>query len=136
MMAELATDPGLHGLMAEFDNADALLAASKKTYAAGYRRLDAFSPFPVHGLSEAVGYRKRLLPWLVLAGGILGVGLCYLATLSLANQVVMYFQGFALPLWGVPVCLTAAVSIGVLSSLPPAAIAVRMTITEALRHGE
>jgi len=72
MMAELATDPGLHGLMAEFDNADALLAASKKTYAAGYRRLDAFSPFPVHGLSEAVGYRKRLLPWLVLAGGILG----------------------------------------------------------------
>ena len=71
-----------------------------------------------------------------LAGGILGVGLCYLATLALSNQVVMYFQGFALPLWGVPICLIAAVSIGVLSSLPPAAIAVRTTITEALRHGE
>lgn len=72
MMTETAKDPGLHGLMAEFQNADALLEASKKTYAAGYRRLDAFTPFPVHGLSEAVGYRKRLLPWLVLAGGILG----------------------------------------------------------------
>ena len=71
-----------------------------------------------------------------LAGGILGVGLCYLATLALANQSVMYIQGFALPWWGVPVCLIAAVSIGVLSSLPPAAIAVRMTITEALRHGD
>ena len=71
-----------------------------------------------------------------LVGGILGVGLCSLTTLALANQVVMYFQGFGLPLWGVPVCLIAAVSIGVLSSLPPAAIAVRTTITEALRRGE
>ena len=71
-MAEMAKDSGVHGLMAEFQNADALLEASKKTYAAGYRRLDAFTPFPVHGLSEAVGYRKRILPWLVLAGGILG----------------------------------------------------------------
>ena len=71
-MAETAHDSGLHGLMAEFKSADALLEASKKTYAAGYRRLDAFTPFPVHGLSEAVGYRKRLLPWLVLAGGLLG----------------------------------------------------------------
>ena len=71
-----------------------------------------------------------------LAGGILGVGLCYLATLALANQVVMFIQGFTLPLWGVPIRLNAAVSIGVLSSLAPAAIAVRMTITEALRRGE
>ena len=71
-----------------------------------------------------------------LAGGLLGVGLCYLATLGLANQMVMYFQGFTLPLWGVPVCLIVAVTIGVLSSLPSAAIAVTTTITEALRRGE
>jgi hypothetical protein len=62
----------LYGLMAEFDNPDDLLAAAKKTYAEGYRRMDAYSPFPIHGLAEAVGYRVRILPWLVLAGGILG----------------------------------------------------------------
>ena len=71
-MAERATDSQLYGMMAEFSNADALLAASNKTYAAGYRRLDAFTPFPVHGLAEAVGYKRRILPWIVLAGGILG----------------------------------------------------------------
>ena len=54
MMAEMANNSGVHGLMAEFQNADALLEAAKKTYAAGYRRLDAFTPLPVHGLSEAV----------------------------------------------------------------------------------
>ena len=71
-----------------------------------------------------------------LVGGIAGVGLCYLATLAMANQIVMFIQGFALPLWGVPICLAAALSIGVLSSLAPAALAARMTITEALRQGE
>jgi hypothetical protein len=58
--------------MAEFDNADALLKAAQRTYDEGYRRMDAYSPFPIHGLAEAVGYRHRILPWLVLAGGILG----------------------------------------------------------------
>ena len=62
----------LYGLMAEFDNADALLKAAQRTYDEGYRRMDAYSPFPIHGLAEAVGYRHRILPWLVLAGGILG----------------------------------------------------------------
>ena len=71
-----------------------------------------------------------------LVGGIAGVGLCYLATLAMANQIVMFIQGFALPLWGVPICLAAALSIGVLSSLAPAALAARMTITAALRQGE
>ena len=62
----------LYGLMAEFDNPDALLKAARRTYDEGYRRMDAYSPFPIHGLAEAVGYRHRILPWLVLAGGILG----------------------------------------------------------------
>ena len=61
-MSERVTEPELYGLMAEFENADAVLEASKKTYAAGYRRLDAYSPFPVHGLAEAVGYKRRILP--------------------------------------------------------------------------
>ncbi|MEX2299962.1 MAG: DUF3341 domain-containing protein [Bryobacterales bacterium] len=64
--------PSLYGLMTMFDNPDDLVSAAQKTYDAGYRKMDAYSPFPIHGLAEAVGYRKRILPWIVLAGGIFG----------------------------------------------------------------
>lgn len=64
--------PTLYGLMTMFDNPDDLVSAAQKTYDAGYRKMDAYSPFPIHGLAEAVGYRKRILPWIVLAGGIFG----------------------------------------------------------------
>lgn len=62
----------LHGLMAEFDDPDKLLAATKKTYEAGYRNLDAYSPFPIHGLDEAVGFHRTRLPLVVLIAGLTG----------------------------------------------------------------
>jgi hypothetical protein len=62
----------LYGLMVMFDNPGDLLAAARKTYETGYRKIDAYSPFPIHGLAEAVGYRHRILPWIVLGGGIFG----------------------------------------------------------------
>lgn len=62
----------LFGLMAEFDDAEALLARARQTYQAGYRKLSAYSPFPVEGLSEALGQRRTRLPYLALGGGILG----------------------------------------------------------------
>ena len=43
-----------HGVMAQFDNPDDLLAAAKTAYAAGYRKMDAYSPLPVHGLADAI----------------------------------------------------------------------------------
>ena len=45
----------LYGLMAEFDNPDALLDAAKKTFAEGYRKIDGYSPLPIHGLGDAIG---------------------------------------------------------------------------------
>ena len=48
---------GRYGVMAEFADADALLAAARAAYEAGYRKLDAYSPFPVHGLADAIGFR-------------------------------------------------------------------------------
>ena len=64
--------PAVYGLMAEFDTAEELLAAAHCAHAAGYRRLDAYTPFPVEGLAEAIGSPPTRLPLLVLIGGILG----------------------------------------------------------------
>jgi hypothetical protein len=66
------TNPALYGLLAEFETPEEILNASRRALEAGYRAIDAYSPFPIHGLSEAVGYRRRILPTLVLIGGILG----------------------------------------------------------------
>jgi molybdopterin-containing oxidoreductase family membrane subunit len=62
----------LYGLMAEFESADDLLARARQTYAAGYRRISAYSPFPVEELAGAIGLRPTRLPWAVLLGGIAG----------------------------------------------------------------
>ena len=63
---------GLYGVIAEFPGAQELLDAANAAREAGYTEMDAFSPFPIHGLSEAVGFHKTRLPHVVLAGGILG----------------------------------------------------------------
>lgn len=65
-------DSRRYGLMAEFDAAESLLEAAKRSYAAGYRRIDAYSPFPVEGLAEAIGFHRTRLPLIVLIGGALG----------------------------------------------------------------
>ncbi len=71
----------LYGLMAEFDDVTSLVNAAKRTQAEGYRRFDAFTPFPVHELFEAIDAHDRRLPLIVLLAGITGClagfGLCY-----------------------------------------------------------
>lgn len=69
----------LHGLLAEFDAPEDLVAAAERAYTDGYRRLDAYSPFPVHGLAEATGFHTNRLPLLVLIGGIVGAGAGFLS---------------------------------------------------------
>src|SRR5713101_3637758 len=62
----------LYGVMAQFDSPGTLVAAAKETYAAGYRRINGYSPFPIEELSEAIGFKRTILPLIVLAGGIIG----------------------------------------------------------------
>jgi len=63
-------DP-IYGLMAEFDSATALVEAARKTHQAGYKKIDAYSPFPVEGLAEEIGSRNDV-PLVVLIGGLIG----------------------------------------------------------------
>lgn len=64
--------PPFYGLIAEFDDPKTLLAAAQKATDSGYTKMDAYSPFPIHGLHEAVGFKKTWLSTIVLGGGILG----------------------------------------------------------------
>jgi hypothetical protein len=63
---------GLYGVIAEFSDAQTLLDAANATREAGYSSIDAFSPFPIHGLAEAVGFHKTRLSTIVLGMGIMG----------------------------------------------------------------
>ena len=58
--------------MAEFDSARDLVAAARRTREEGYHKIDAYSPFPVEGLAEEIGFRKNSVPLVVLIGGLLG----------------------------------------------------------------
>lgn len=62
----------IYGMMAEFDSASDLVAAARKTHEAGYRKIDAYSPFPVEELAEAIGFHKNRVPLVTLIGGLIG----------------------------------------------------------------
>ena len=71
----------IYGLLAEFDDANALVEAATRTHAEGYRKVDTFSPFPIEAAWEALHADDRRVQLFVLIGGILGCfagfGLCY-----------------------------------------------------------
>ncbi len=58
--------------MADFDEPEQLLAAARKAYSGGYRRMDAYTPFPIEGLAEAIGFHRNTVALIVLIGGIVG----------------------------------------------------------------
>jgi hypothetical protein len=64
--------PPIYGLLAEFHRPDELLLAVERAREAGYRRMDAYTPFPVEDLPKLLGARRSRLPLLVLLGGIVG----------------------------------------------------------------
>lgn len=66
------TTPALYGLLAEFATADELVAAAKRAHAAGYRRAEAYAPFDVDGLAEALGFERSSVPFFTFCGALLG----------------------------------------------------------------
>lgn len=63
----------LYGIMAEFDTATELVDAARKVRDEGYTKTDAFSPFPLHEIDEALGIKRSILPLLVFFGGVAGL---------------------------------------------------------------
>jgi hypothetical protein len=62
----------IHGLMAEFADPTSLVTATERAHREGYRRMDAYSPYPIEELHEALGSRHTRLPLIVLIGGLVG----------------------------------------------------------------
>jgi len=76
------TKKPIFGVMAEFDNPTALVTAARAVREKGYRKLDAYSPFPIEELSDALHLHHNKLPLIVLCGGIIG---------ALAGYLLQYF---------------------------------------------
>lgn len=63
----------IYGILAEFDTATEMVDAANKVREAGYTKTDAFSPFPLHEIDEALGIKRSILPYLIFAGGLTGL---------------------------------------------------------------
>ena len=72
----------LYGLLAEFDGPKELLEAARRAEREGYQKKDAYTPFPVEGLAEALGFRGSKLPFIVLCGALVG---------GLAGYLLQYY---------------------------------------------
>ena len=95
LLPQLPEGPSF-GLLAEFANPAELYHACERVRDAGYTRWDAHSPFPVHGLEQAMGIRRSILPWIILAAGLTG------AVLGFALQWWVHASAYPLTISGKP----------------------------------
>lgn len=73
MSAAASADQGrTFGVMAEFDGPEELVRGALRARQDGYRRMDAYSPFPIEGLADAIGMQRSWIPWIVLTFGFIG----------------------------------------------------------------
>jgi hypothetical protein len=104
-----------YGLLAEFDSPEALTAAAKKAREAGYRRLDAFTPFPVDGLAHILRLPRPKISWVGLIGGFSGAGFaflmqCYVSydfPLNVGGRPLYAFSAFAVVMFELTILFSA-----------------------------
>lgn len=122
--------PRLYGLMAEFQDPSDVVAAARAVRAEGYRKVDAYSPFPIEELNEALGFHRSWLPPLVLLGGIAGAiggfGLQYWASvleypMNIGGKPYLSWPAFIPPTFETTIllaALTAVLGMLALNGLP------------------
>jgi len=116
----VAEERALYGLMAEFAEHEELVKAAKRAYAAGYREMDAYSPFPVEGLAEALGFEGSSVPLFTLLGGMAGgLGGYFMEWYSMARLYPFNVGGRPHNSWPnfIPVTFELTVLIASLSAL-------------------
>lgn len=110
------------GMLAQFDDPESLVEAGSRAYSAGYRKLDAFTPFPIPAIEEAIGIRRTILPFIVLSIGMtccaLGLLLQYYTNKVDSSPI---FPGYAFlisgkPLFSLPANIPVTYEITVLTS--------------------
>ncbi|MFN0100463.1 MAG: DUF3341 domain-containing protein [Bryobacteraceae bacterium] len=74
----MAEKPSIHGLVAEFDSPDRLMDAIKAARRAGYSKMEAYTPFPIHGIDDAMGAKQSVLGYIILCGGAMGLAIAIL----------------------------------------------------------
>jgi hypothetical protein len=118
------------GVLAEFQGPEALVQATEQAYAAGYRRMDAYSPFPVEGLADALGVHRSWVPRIMLTCGVLGgltgffledlsMGLWY--PLNVGGRPYLSLLSFVPPIFELTIlfaALSGIISLFILNSLP------------------
>ena len=100
MAAETKTG-ALYGLLTEFSDARELVAAVTKCRDYGFTNWDVHTPFPIHGMDDAMGLKGTQLPFLVLGGGLTGLGLATLMQWWM-NAVDYPFAISGKPFFGIP----------------------------------
>ena len=122
--------PKFYGLLAEFDSATAIVNAARKARDAGYVKVDAYTPFPIHELDDALRLPRTKLPWIVLAGGLTGMlagfGLQYWASaiaypMNVGGRPYASWPAFVVPAYETTILfasITAVVAMILLNGLP------------------
>jgi hypothetical protein len=119
-----------YGAMAEFDNAQQLVEAARKTMAQGFTKVEAYSPVPIEELNDIIHKKRTVLPMLVLGGGLAGMGtgfgLQYWASaieypMNIGGRPMASWPTFIIPSYELTIlfaALTAAIGMIVLNGLP------------------
>jgi hypothetical protein len=119
-VAAAGEEKALYGLMAEFAEHDRLVDAAREAYTGGYRKMDAYTPFPVDGLAEALGYKRSPVPVFTFLGGAAGgLGGYFMEWYSMARLYPLNVGGRPLNSWPnfIPVVFEMTVLIASLTTL-------------------
>ncbi len=115
MSAKQPVKSPIYGYLVEFDRSDDLLAAARASRAAGYTVVEAYTPFPLHGIGEILGYTNKL-PWIVFAGGVFGAcagfGLQYWVSvieypLNIGGRPLNSWPAFIVPMFEMTILFAA-----------------------------
>jgi len=105
-------EPRFYGYIAEYGSPAEVLHAAEKVRDAGFTKWDCMTPFPVHGLDNAMGMKKTILPWIVLGAGLTGLAIAillqwYVNSPHTQSASLYIFSGYPLnisgkPYWSIP----------------------------------